>query len=81
MVGFFFWYRFPMKTDAEILSMARALVGFEQKIAKVMERIKDIERHLGIAEAQKKRWVAFYEEKESEKPAAKTPVKKAAHAP
>ena len=61
--------------------MALALVGFEPKIAKVIDRIKDIERHLGIAEAEEERWVAFYKEK-SEKPATKTPVKKkAAHAP
>ena len=71
-----------MKTDTEILSMALALAGFEPKIAKVIERIKDIERHLGIAEAEEEQWVAFYKENESEKPATRTPVKKkAAHAP
>ncbi len=61
--------------------MALALVGFEQTIARVTERIKDIECHLGIAIAEEERWVAFFKEKESEKAATKTLMKKAAHAP
>ena len=35
-----------MKSDAEILTTA--LVRFEQKISQVTERMKDIDRHLGI---------------------------------